>query len=438
MPLDMKTPAYWRSPRVALFWAGVALALAVVAFLAPRPGGAAKAGGAEQSAVIQPRPFAATISVVGAVTPGDVVGVSAPFDGVVRSLGFTYGDPVGQGQVLAVLDTAEIDHRLSEAQAEFLKASQAASDMAGWASGPEVSQARRAEAQAAADLKDTERKTAQTKGLLDRGLVARDEYEGILQQGRSQHMGLAAARQDLAAALKRGEGSNRRVTALELGNARARLAEVEAQRAGAIVRAPATGVMVHPPSDKGDAPGPGPHAGGPVTKGQLIGAVARPGGLAVTFQLSEADANRVRPGQRVHVTGAGFEGLDVQGVVASVAREASPSSASAAAGASFAAVARLDDLTAAQAAVIRIGMTANVVIDLYRNASALVAPAAAIQGSAPAAFVKVKDPRSGRSRRVAVAIGRVAPDGVEVLSGLKAGDVVVWSAQAPAGKDDDE
>ncbi|MBA3811005.1 MAG: biotin/lipoyl-binding protein, partial [Caulobacteraceae bacterium] len=297
MAADMNLPASWRSRRAMVFWAGIVVVLGMIAFLGLQPGptGAAKAGAGEQSAVIQPKPFAATISVVGTVTPGDVVAVSAPFDGVVRSLRFTYGDPVAQGQVLAVLDTTEIDHRRNEARAEFLKASQAASDMAGWASGPEVSQARRAEAQAAADLKDTERKTAETKGLLDRGLVARDEYEGALQQARSQRMGLAAARQDLASALKRGEGSNRRVTAIELGNASGRLAEVEAQRAGAVVRAPASGVMVHPPSDKGDAPGPGPHAGGPVTKGQLIGAVARPGGLAVAFQLSEADANRVRP-----------------------------------------------------------------------------------------------------------------------------------------------
>ncbi|MBA3812729.1 MAG: secretion protein HlyD, partial [Caulobacteraceae bacterium] len=74
----------------------------------------------------------------------------------------------------------------------------------------------------------------------------------------------------------------------------------------------------------------------------------------------------------------------------------------------------------------------------YRNSAALVAPAAAIQGSAPATFVMVRDPRSGRSRRVAVSIGRVAPDGVEVLSGLKAGDVVTWSVKAPAGPDDEE
>ncbi|MEP6966990.1 MAG: hypothetical protein ABI906_02815, partial [Pseudomonadota bacterium] len=66
MPSDPKSPASWRSPRVAFFWAILVLGLALVAILALKPGaaGGAKAGVGEQSAVIQPRPFAATISVV--------------------------------------------------------------------------------------------------------------------------------------------------------------------------------------------------------------------------------------------------------------------------------------------------------------------------------------------------------------------------------------
>jgi HlyD family secretion protein len=36
-----------------------------------------------------------------------------------------------------------------------------------------------------------------------------------------------------------------------------------------------------------------------------------------------------------------------------------------------------------------------------------------------------------------VRIGRVAPDGVEILSGLRAGDVVVWSGAAVSGADSD-
>ncbi len=438
MAMRLKRFPGWSSrPGAAI--AGALIVLVVIAgfVLARRPaaGGATLAG--EQSVVIQPRPFASTLSLVGAVTPGDAVDVTAPFDGRVRSVGFEYGGLVSQGQSLVELDTADIEQRREEAEAEFLKASQAAAEMATWPSGPEMSQARRAETSASFELADTRRKIVETKALLDRGLVAREEYEGLLQQQHSQETALTGARQDAAEVLKRGGGSNRRVVEIGLMTARERLAELDAQRAGAIVRAPVAGVIVRPTGDKLEAAGQLLHAGLQLTKGQLIGAIAKPGALGVAFQLSEADANRVRPGQRVEVTGPGFGGFDLYGSVASVAREATPSSASSST-VSFAAGARLDDLTTAQAAVVRIGMTANVAIDLYRNAAAVVAPPAAIQGEAPDTFVMVKDRRTGRPRRVAVRIGQVAPDGVEILSGLKAGDVVVWSAKALGGADTDD
>jgi HlyD family secretion protein len=52
--------------------------------------------------------------------------------------------------------------------------------------------------------------------------------------------------------------------------------------------------------------------------------------------------------------------------------------------------------------------------------------------------VTVRDGRGGRARRVAVRIGQVAPTGVEILSGLKPGDVVVWSTKATAGSDSED
>ncbi|MEO8926856.1 MAG: HlyD family efflux transporter periplasmic adaptor subunit [Caulobacteraceae bacterium] len=431
MAFRLRELAAWRSRPVALIGGALVVVALVVGFgLAHHP---AAAGGAEQSVVVQPRPFASTLSLQGAITPGDVVSIVAPFDGKVAAVGFEYGAPVSLGQALVALDTSDVEQRRDEAQSEFLKASQAADDMASWASGPEMSQARRAEASAAFDLADTRRKAVETKALLDRGLVARDEYDGLLQQQRGQEGALAAARQEVAEAQKRGSGASRRVAQIDLAAARARLAQADAQRAGATVRAPVAGVIVHPAGDKPDTAGPSLHPGLPLTKGQLIAAIARPGGLGVAFQLSEADANRVRPGQRVSVTGPGFEGMSLQGTVTSVAREATPSPAGAGAAVSFAAGARLNDLTGAQAVVIRIGMTANVTVDLYRNPAALVVPPAAVQGEAPDTWLTVK--RGGGTRRAPVRIGQVAPDGVEILSGLKAGDTVVWSISPTASAD---
>jgi multidrug efflux pump subunit AcrA (membrane-fusion protein) len=435
MRLDLPPP--WRSRPAAIVAGGIALLILMVGFAMVRrpPAGDGAAPGL-RTAVIQARPFAATLGLAGVVTAGDVVAVTAPFDGKAARVDFDFGAPVRRGQVLLTLDTSDVGQRRDEAEAEYLKAAQADTDLVHWSNGPEVSQARRAEASAAFDLADTERKIAETKALFDRGLVARDELDGLVQQQRNQVAGLTAARQELTEALKRGSGSNRRVADIELGAAKARLDEIQQELAGAAVRAPSDGVIVRPQSDKTDAAA-AVRVGASLTRGQLVAAIARPGGLAVSFQLSEADANRVRPGQSVEVTGPGFEGLTLRGAVATVAREATPASGGAGLAVTFAASARLDTLTPAQTAVIRIGMTANVTVDLYRNPSALTAPPGAIQGTAPDTYVMVEDPRTRAARRVAVRIGQVAPDGVEVLSGLNAGDVVVWTGGAAAGSDDD-
>ncbi len=418
-------------PRLVMIAGGALLVLLVMAslYLARRAATASDAkAAAEQSAIIESRPFASTLGVAGLIVPGDATPVIASFDAKITQVDFEFGDPVRQGQVLVQLDPTEIRQRLDEARAEYLKATQTASEMSAWENGPEVSQARRAQNSAAFDLSDTRRKVAETKALLDRGLVARDEYDGLVQQQRNQEMAFDAARQELKEALERGRGTNREVAQIELDTSRSRLAEVSSEATGAMIRAPVTGIVIHPQLEKTEAASQIIHTGAGVTRGQVIAAIARPGGLAVSFQLSESDANRVKPGQPVAVTGPGFAGETLTGVVTSVAREATPAANSAGASVTFAASARLANLTPGEAAQIRIGMTANVSVETYRNPSALVAPAAAIQGTAPDTFVTVKDSPTGRRRRVDVRIGQVAPDGVEVLSGLKPGDVVVWAA----------
>jgi multidrug efflux pump subunit AcrA (membrane-fusion protein) len=191
------------------------------------------------------------------------------------------------------------------------------------------------------------------------------------------------------------------------------------------------GVIVRPPTEK-DGESAEIHVGQSLTRGQAIGVIAKSGELSVSFQVSETDVNLVHPGQAVSVSGPGFAGVTLTGHVVSVAGEASPAAAGGGPVGAFAAIARLDPLTPAQAAVAHIGMTANVSLDLYHNPAALVVAPAAVQGTAPDTTVTVVSQATGQRRDVAVRLGQSSPDGVEILSGLKPGDVVVWTPPRPA------
>jgi len=74
---------------------------------------------------------------------------------------------------------------------------------------------------------------------------------------------------------------------------------------------------------------------------------------------------------------------------------------------------------------VRLGMTANVVVDNPSEASVVTLPLSALDQSAGTASVWVVDPRTRKAAPRPVEIGAYREDGVTVHSGIVAGDVVV-------------
>lgn len=375
---------------------------------------------AMRSLVVEPRPFSTSVDLAGTVAPGQAIDVVAPFDGAVSEINFVYGDPVNAGQVLLHLDSAELAQHDLEAQTAVLKAQQDAQDIDHWETSPDVSRARRAKEAADAALADAQRKLKETKALLDRGLVARTEYDSDAQQVRTQEMNDRAAAEDLASAMARGKGPNRQIAHLALDIARGRLADFARQRAQAIVKAPSSGILIRPSSGK--AEDNGLHVGQRLTRGQLIGSVARPDALSVDLFVNEADAARIKVGADAAVTGAGLP-QPLAGRVLSVAGEAHPSEG----GGAASVLVRIQLPPApAGAPPLRIGSTVNVSIRVYDAPRALVVPPEAVTGGPPVAQVLVRPSRTAKPQTRAVTLGEANPDGVEILAGLRPGETVVW------------
>ncbi|MND45607.1 putative efflux pump membrane fusion protein [compost metagenome] len=412
-------------PRRRWLYAGVAVVLGGGFLLGMTQGGDKDAGEAqaEQSMVVQPAPFVVSANFTGRIAPGDRIDLTAPFDAVALRVNFAYGDQVEAGQVLIELDPADVSRSRAEAESAWLKAEEEARRMENWEQGPEMRRAARAVIAAEDDLSDLEIKLAETKALLDRGLVPRSEYDSLLQQRRQRQTNLAVAREDRVETARRGQGGDRRIALLQREAARSRYASVGGAE-GAVIRTPEAGVVVRP--DQGGETGDqGVHAGGRVSKGQLLGVIASAGGLDVVFTLDESDLNAVTPGQKAVVTGPGFGGQVLSGVVTGVAGEADATPGSGKA--SFAARVRLDPLSEAAARNVRIGMTANIAVVAYENPSTMIVPPLAVQGAAPEAWVMAQSTGEAQPRRRVIGLGRVGPDGVEVLSGLKPGDRVFWT-----------
>lgn len=416
----------------------VVLAALIAAFLckvgAGTPGASKSMALMEMTAVVGREPFVLGTGFSGEIAPGESIVVVAPFDGVVKRLGFTYGDQVEAGQVLAELNTAEVQRARNDAEGAYLKALSNSADLRDWQRGPEMSRARRSLTSATLDLQQVERSVQESKRLLDRGLVPRAEHENLEQQLRSQKMSVEAAEQDLRLTTERGEGVSRRIAALDLANATERLANLNVDVNGSTVVAPDAGIIVLPPTSNQSAGAAdvSVRVGAAMSKGQPLGVIARAGGLGVRFQLDESDVNWITPGQEVTVSGAGFPGSVLKGRIQSIAGQATGGGAQGGK-ATFVAIALLEPLTPVQARQVRIGMSANLDVIAYSNPSALTVPPQTIQGGGGETYVMVRDAARSELRKVYVRVGKVGPDKVEVLSGLKPGDRVIWTRFPPTG-----
>lgn len=379
----------------------------------------------EHSLLVEETPFELAINFAGRIAPGERIDIAAPFDGTVDQINFAYGEKVTAGALLLELGDVEIERARSEAEATWLRADQAAQRLANWEQGPEMSRAVRALSTAEAELQDTRRKLEESRALLDRGLVPRSEYDALLQQQRARRMRVEQTREELEATRRRAGDADMRVAILERRVARSRLEALSAAAAQATIRAPVNGVIVQ--AQSGEAGRSEPlHVGSRVTAGQSLGVIASTEGLDVTFQLDEGDVNAIRPGQPVSVTGPGFSGITLDGRIYRIAGQADTGPGDAKA--TFTASARLDPLPAEAARAIRVGMTANVAVIVHRNPSAIVVPPQAVEGAGVDAWVLVRADPGGDLLRKPIILGQSGPDGVEIVSGLRAGDRVVWKA----------
>jgi HlyD family secretion protein len=415
--------------------AGVALATGALSLSGPADattaGAMAGRAASGMTMTVTARPIRSSISVVGTLRPGANVNVVGPFDGSIRDVRFAYGGTVERGAVVAVMDARELEVRAREARAAYIRAQEQVAELESWTTGAEVSRATRQLGLARQQLADLQRRAAETKRLLGQGIVAEDDYRSVQQQLASQELQVLSAEQDVEATKKRGDGNKLGVARLELENARVKTEELEAQLARADIRAPVSGIALIPATGSGAEGGRSSllERGARVQQGQTMFSIGDLETLSVQAKIDEVDIGKLKSGQAARVSGDAFAGMVLNATVTEISSQASGGGAGDRALPSFDVLASIRELTPEQRAKIRVGMSANLSIVTYDNPQALIVPATAIGAgvNGPAVWVVGAD---GKSHPVEVETGITTVDGVEILNGLKDGDVVLVDAGA--------
>lgn len=371
--------------------------------------GCRRDGGANRStdtAVVEQRNLAATVLAIGALRPqiGAEVRVGSRISGRVQRLRANIGDRVTKGQVIAELETAELDAIVAEREAqlrlaEARLAAQDTSSPEGLArAAAEVARAVATEQLTSAEL------TRQQQLLASRGATTAD-----VEAARERHLvaqaQLSTARRefDLAQREARAEHS-RAVASLEL-------AKVE--RSFTIIRAPISGTISAVATQEGETVAAGLSAPTFVTIVDL-------NRLQVHAYVDEVDIGKVRLRQEATFAVDAFPARDFVGRVAAIYPTATIQD-------NVVKYIVALDIADDSVGLLRPEMTASVRITLEPR-SVLAIPARAIRRNAGQNVVTVRTDDGDVTRPVR--IGWRDGPWIEIVNGLQAGERVVLDPPA--------
>lgn len=403
--------------------------------LAPPPGDpTVSVGPSGATLTLSPRPHSQGLALSGKVLPLRLVNLIAPFSGKVGQLQVNYGDRVSAGQVLLTMNDSEAAIKYREAKAAAIKAVNHYREIADWVEGSEVARANRSLIRARMSLEKQRETFAETKRLLEKGIIPATEHDQARQQLANQELDFTNAEEELAAVMKKGDAENLEVALMEMENAETKARQAEEELARAQVKAPVAGLVMKPPSGgkEGQDASKGLAEGASYQKDQILLAIGDLTGLAIEVKLDEIDVTRVQPGQSVRITLDAFPGNQLEGEVQAISPQAEEQAQGAPAFTARVAVESIPDELRER---ILVGMSANVEILIHDNPQALLVPLTAVRGEAGKRYVFRRAAPGASAEAVEVQTGFTTQNEVEILTGLAAGDLIeaVAPPRAPAG-----
>ena len=395
---------------------------------------AAGAEGDVRTMVVKPQPVASTVTVAGRLTPRREIEVTSPIRGTVAAMQVRYGERVTKGQRLVDLDVSKVEIERREARVAYIRARDRVAELADWSNHVDVSRARRAASRSRTALETRRNRLEEAEVLLERGIIPASQHKSAEREYRNQELDLQSAEDDLRIILAKG-AANAEVARLELDNARDRLSQLNEIIRNAVVKAPVAGVVMHPRGEPGTL-GPGQREGGLATgtavkQGDLLLVIGDLDGVTVTGAVDEVDIANVHVGQAVRVVGDAFPGIELRGRIDLVSSQAKVSDEQSALP-WFEVAAVVDGLTDEQRERLRLGMSADLEITVYRKSDALLVPIAAVNGRGGRTRLQVRDRDTGAVRTVEVVTGVTTLNSVEIVDGIAAGDEVVIGG--PSGR----
>ena len=368
------------------------------------------------------------ITASGTVEPVRTVNLSPKTAGTLEQLLVEQGDRVVAGQVIGIMDRAQLSAQMAQNEASVAEAQAQLQDALNGASSTDIGQAEAALAAAEAALSDArarqslaEEDLARNQSLFEQGAIARSDLDRAISENRSAQSGISQAIARVNEAEERLIDQQNGSDAEDIAQARARLARAEAQlqamevqMSDTAIRAPFDGIVTQRFAEEGAFVTPTATASD-VTSATSTAVVAIASGLEVIAEVPEADIGKISVGQKTEIQADAFTDETFEGTVKLIAPEAI----------------ERQNVTIFQ---IRIQLTTgldrlrsnmNVTVSFLGDQldDALVVPTVSIitQSGESGVLVPVEE---GEVEFKPVVLGSQVGDRIQVLDGLEEGDLV--------------
>jgi HlyD family secretion protein len=366
------------------------------------------------------------LSLIGKIEPLDQMEVISPLKGPIQEKHFEYGEFVKKGQLLLVLDTTQEKVNYREVSTLYIEALQQFKKLQNWQTEPEVTVARRELLKAQYALASTQRELAETRRLLDKGIVPASELDKLEQQYQNEKLDYQTRKEQLQQILEQGSTEYLHIAELKMKNAQFRKQEIEQRIKNARVMSPIDGVVLEPVQRDEDLTTE-IQRGSFVKQDQVLFMIANMAGFLIKAKVDEVEIPKLKIHQKVTITGDAFENITLEGAIRWISSQAEKSQSSYGnENASLFPVAiTVKKLTTEQKQHLRLGMSTKMSVILSEKPEAILIPFNAVTSQDEKTWVIKINQKTGQPEKMEVKTGLTTVDSIEILEGLKAGDKLV-------------
>jgi len=352
--------------------------------------------GKDEVMTVTLQPLTTNLLYAGTVQPLKAIVVTTPAEGVVEDMAFHYGDVVKAQQPLFIITSGKFQTDYKNALMQYVKAK--------------------------TDFINNESLFKEGEFLHKNQLISDDDYKGKKTNYFTAQLGLIQAKDVLTTMMKQLDikGFNfEELTVTDIDKISSLLHQQEGSQKIHIV-SPAAGIVLLAAKEDSDL-SVKISKGSQVKQGDMLAMIGDVSGLSIHISVNEFNINQLKVGQKVKVTGTAFSQFVLEGQIAGIDRQAQVAQGGVPV---FAVEIVVPKLTPAQQAVIHVGMSAKVQIDIA-GPPVVSIPFAAVYAKNNMPYVRMQDRNSHKIIEVSVKTGQTTEDTVVIESPLKAGDKIV-------------